>query len=31
MYWNNDDAKDYLDAIKITLKDYLTVGGQLNE
>lgn len=23
MYWNNDDAKDYLEAIKTTLKDYL--------
>lgn len=24
MYWNNDDAGDYLEAIKTTLKDYLT-------
>lgn len=23
MYWNNNDAKDYLEAIKVTLKDYL--------
>jgi len=24
MYWNNEDGKDYLEAIKTTLKDFLT-------
>ena len=23
MYWNGDDAKDYIESIKLTLKEYL--------
>lgn len=31
MYWNESDAKDYIEAIKLTLKDYLPIQNSKNE